>query len=101
MTLDRKIEDILEGSLQKTEISSFLALEPNMAERLLKKLQESVEAVTPKMEVSPILLISPSIRIYLRRLTERFLPDLPILSHSEITPSVQIKTLKVIDLNAN
>ena len=101
LTLDRKIEDILEGSLQKTEISSFLALEPNMAERLLKKLQESVEAVTPKMEVSPILLISPSIRIYLRRLTERFLPDLPILSHSEITPSVQIKTLKVIDLNAN
>jgi flagellar biosynthesis component FlhA len=37
----------------------------------------------------------------LRKFVERFIPDLAVLSHSEIIPSVQIKTLKVVDLNAN
>jgi len=46
-------------------------------------------------------LSSPFVRIYLRRLTERFLPDLVVLSHNEVVPTVQIKTLKVVTLNAN
>ncbi|MEE9258271.1 MAG: flagellar biosynthesis protein FlhA [Nitrospinaceae bacterium] len=101
MTLDRKVEDIIEGSIQKTETAAFLALEPNVAEKLLGALREAMEAVTPDLETSPILLVSPMIRLYLRRFTERFIPDLVILSHSEILPSVQIKTLRVVALNAS
>ena len=101
MTLNREIEELIHGSIQKTELTSFLALEPTLAEKLLLKLQEAVEAMTPQMETSPVLLASPGIRHHLRKLVERFLPDLAVLSHSEIIPSVQIKTLKVVDLNAN
>ena len=101
MTLDRNVEEILQNSIQKTEVTSFLALEPAVAEQLLSKLQEAVEAMTPKLETSPVLLASPGIRHHLRRFVERFIPDLAVLSHSEIIPSVQIKTLKVVDLNAN
>ena len=63
--------------------------------------QEAVEVMTPKLETSPVLLASPGIRHHLRKFVERFLPDLTVLSHSEITPSVQIKTLKVVEINAN
>jgi len=101
MTLNREIEELIHSSIQKTELTSFLALEPTVAEKLLLKLQEAVEAMTPQMETSPVLLASPGIRHHLRKLVERFLPDLAVLSHSEIIPSVQIKTLKVVDLNAN
>lgn len=101
MTLDREVEELIQNSIQKTEIASFLALEPTVAEKLLIKLQEAVEAMTPKIETSPVLLASPGIRHHLRKFVERFLPDLAVLSHSEITPSVQIKTLKVVELNAN
>ncbi len=101
MTLDRRIEDILEGSVQRTETTSFLALEPSVAEKLLKGLKEAVETITPKLETAPILLASPSIRQHLRRFTERFMPDLVVLSHSEIVPSVQINNLKIIGLNAS
>ena len=101
MTLNREIEELIHSSIQKTELTSFLALEPTVAEKLLIKLQEAVEAMTPQMETSPVLLASPGIRHHLRKLVERFLPDLAVLSHSEIIPSVQIKTLKVVDLNAN
>ena len=101
VTLNREVEELIHSSIQKTELASFLALEPTVAEKLLIKLQEAVEAITPQMETSPVLLASPGIRHHLRKFVERFIPDLAVLSHSEIIPSVQIKTLKVVDLNAN
>jgi len=101
MTLNREVEELIHSSIQKTELASFLALEPTVAEKLLIKLQEAVETITPQMETSPVLLASPGIRHHLRKFVERFIPDLAVLSHSEIIPSVQIKTLKVVDLNAN
>jgi len=101
MTLDRGIEGIIEGSIQKTETASFLALEPGVAEKLLARLKTSMESIAPKLESSPVLLASPAIRLHLRRFTERFLPDLVILSHSEVTPSVQIRTLEVVSIHAN
>ncbi len=101
LTLDRAVEDVIEGSIQKTETVSYLALEPNVAEKLLTRLKETMEAIAPRLESSPILLASPTIRLHLRRFTERFLPDLVVLSHSEVMPSVQIKTLEVVNLNAN
>jgi len=101
VTLDRNMEDIIEGAIQKSEATSFLALEPSIAEKLLVQLKAAIESIAPLLETSPILLASPVIRLHLRRFTERFLPDLVVLSHSEILPSVQIKTLKVVSLNAN
>jgi len=41
------------------------------------------------------------LRMHIRKFTERFLPDLAIISHSEVSPSVKIKTIGVVDLNAN
>ena len=101
LTLDKGIEDIIEGSIQKSETSAFLALEPNVAEKFLSKLRNMIEKITPTIETSPVLLASPGLRMHIRKFTERFLPDLAIISHSEVSPSVQIKTIGVVDLNAN
>ena len=101
MTLDRQVEELIHNSIQKTELNSFLSLEPTVAEKLLIKLQEAVEIINPTLESSPVLLASPGIRHHLKKFVERFLPDLAVLSHNEIIPSVQIKTLRVVDLNAN
>ncbi len=101
LTLDRGIEDIIEGSIQKSETSAYLALEPNTAEKFLTKLRSMIEKITPTLETSPVLLASPGLRMHIRKFTERFLPDLAIISHSEVAPSVQIKTIGVVDLNAN
>lgn len=101
LTLDREIEDIIEGSIQKSETSAYLALEPNVAEKLLTRLKQMIEKITPTIETAPVLLASPGLRMHIRKFTERFLPDLAIISHSEVSPSVQIKTLGVVDLHAN
>jgi flagellar biosynthesis protein FlhA len=101
MTLDRSIEDAIEGSIQRSETGAFLALEPNVAERFLTGLKAMIEKITPNIETSPVLLASPGLRMHIRKFTERFLPDLVIISHSEVASSVQIKNLGVVDLNAN
>jgi flagellar biosynthesis protein FlhA len=101
MTLDQNMEELIQQAIQKTELSSYLALEPTVAEKILAKIREAAEAITPMLETAPVLLASPLVRMYLRKLTERFLPDLVVLSHSEIVPTVQIRTLRVVTLNAN
>ncbi len=101
LTLDRAIEEVIDQSVQRTELASFLALDPTVAEKILKKLSDVVEAVTPMVETAPILLCSPTVRMHLRRLTERFLPDLVVLSHGEVLPTAQIKTLRVVTINEN
>lgn len=100
-TLEKSMEDIIEGAVQKTEVGSYLALEPTVAERIITKVKNVVEASASLLEGSPILLVSPITRMYIRRLMERFLPDLVILSHNEIVATAKIKTLKVVGLNAN
>ena len=101
MTLDRGIEDAIEGSIQRSEGGAFLALEPNVAERFLTRLKAMIENITPNIETSPVLLASPGLRMHIRKFTERFLPELVVISHSEVASSVQIKNLGVVDLNAN
>lgn len=101
LTLEKEIEDIIEKSIQKTDVSSYLALEPTSAEKILGRIKEAVESVASFLETSPVILTSPVIRIHLRRLIGRFIPDLVVLSHSEIMPTVNVKTLKVITRDAN
>ncbi len=101
MTFDKGVEDVIAGSIQKTETTTYLALEPTVAEKIITQLKNTVDSITPMLETPPVLLASPMIRMYVRKLTERFMPDLAILSHNEILPTVQIKTLKVVGLNAN
>ncbi|GIS84766.1 MAG: hypothetical protein CM1200mP16_10660 [Nitrospina sp.] len=43
----RGIEDIIEGSIQKSETSAFLALEPNFAEKFLSKLRDMIKKNHP------------------------------------------------------
>ena len=100
-TLEKSMEDIIEGAVQRTDVGSYLALEPTVAERIITKVKNVVEASASLLEGSPILLVSPTTRMYIRRLMERFLPDLVILSHNEIVATAKIKTLKVVGLNAN
>ncbi len=101
ITFDRNIEEAIQQSIQRTELTSFLALDPTVAEQILRRLKEAVEEATPIAETIPVLLTSPAIRMHVRRLTERFIPDLVVLSHNEIMSTAQIKTLRVVTLNAN
>ena len=98
MMLDREIEDVITQATQFSEQGTVLALEPTIAQRVLKSLQKGMEQFTV-MQLQPIVACLPTIRGQLRRLTEKFFPNLVVLSHNEITSTAEIETVGVVRLN--
>ena len=98
MLLDQKIEEIIEGSIQHTPQGSYLALEPGVAQQVLNRLAQAVITFTQK-NYHPIILCSPVIRSHLRKLLERYMPNLVVLSHKEISPNVKIQSLDVVSIS--
>ncbi|MBI3599729.1 MAG: flagellar biosynthesis protein FlhA [Nitrospinae bacterium] len=97
MTVDREIEDIIAGSVQQTSHGSYLSIEPGTAQKILNRIKQGFEKFS-MISPQPIILSSPKIRIHLKRLTERFMPNLIILSHNEISPDAQIQAMGMVSL---
>lgn len=94
LTLSPEIERQFSQSLNKTAQGTMLALDPGIAREVLQKLNDAV-AVAPNSS-NPVLLVSGAIRYHLKRLTERFVPNLAVLSHSEIAPNAEVISVGVI-----
>ncbi len=98
LTLSTQAEDLIRESLQKGEQGTYLTLEPNLAQRLLDAIQEMAEKVSADGH-QPIILCNALIRRHLRGLLSRFMPQIVVLSHSELTTQVKIKSLGTIEIN--
>ena len=97
VALNQEIEDAIARSVQETPQGSFMSLEPNMAQKILLKLKENLEEVIAKGH-QPVLLVSHQTRRFVRKLTERAFPGIPVLSHNEISQNVKVQTIKVVRL---
>lgn len=97
ITAGASLEKKLAESIQQTEQGSYLNLDPETSQVIYQQILEQVQRVQ-QMGIQPILLTSPMIRMYLRQFIERYMPDLPILSYSELEPDVEIQSIGVINL---
>lgn len=97
ITLDQKIEDILREGIQRTEHGAFLSIDPNLAQRILNSISQTLEKVG-HLNLQPVLLCSPTIRRHLKKLLDRFLPQVVVLSHNELTTQSKIQSLGVVTL---
>ena len=98
-TIDREVEDMIAEAIQPSDQGSYLALEPSAAQQIIS----SVRSISERFGSSgaqPLLLASPSIRRHVRKLIERFVPHMAVLSHNEIPQNVKIQSLGVVSLNA-
>jgi flagellar biosynthesis protein FlhA len=97
IAVDQKVEDILRDKIQRADQGSYLSLEPNLAQRILKNINQAIEKIA-HLNVQPILLCSPMVRRHLKKLLDRFLPQVVVLSHSELTPQTKIQSLGIVSL---
>lgn len=98
ITLDAEVEKKIVASLTKNDQGVYLALGPDLMQKLLTQLNEHIKKFS-ELSQKPILLTSHIIRIYLSRLLEQFYPDLTVLSFNEVITSVQIQALGNITLS--
>jgi len=95
LTLDRRVEDVISNSLLQTEQGIQLVMDPQYAQQLITSISSTIEQ-NPAVAGMPILLTSPTIRRHVRKLTERFIPQLIVLSHNELTTSANVKSMGTV-----
>ncbi len=97
LTLDSQIEETLRNSLQQTEHGAYLTLDPASAQKIINAVKKALEEAEG-MGLTPVILTNPTLRRHLRRLVERFIPDVNVISHSEIPGNIQLESVGVISL---
>jgi flagellar biosynthesis protein FlhA len=95
LTLDPSVEHQLASSIRAVDQKTSLVLEPRFAEQMLARIGAHVERMM-KNNVMPVLLCAPELRRHLRRITERVLPHLSILSVAEVPNNVMLKAFGVV-----
>ncbi len=95
ITIDPRLEETMIGAVHQSEYGSFLALEPNLGEKVLEQIGYHMRNFF-KMERSPLCLCSPRLRPHFKRFTERNYPLLAVLSYNEIVPQIKVQSIGII-----
>ncbi|NTW15967.1 MAG: flagellar biosynthesis protein FlhA [Syntrophaceae bacterium] len=95
--LSPEIEDHIHSAIQHTEHESYLIADPNLIQRIIGSLQKFIGTFTTR-GLQPIVLCSPKTRIHVKKVLERFIPNIIVLSHNEITHDVNINSLGMVEL---
>jgi flagellar biosynthesis protein FlhA len=98
VTLSAMTERMLLEAIHRGEDGATLALEPVLAQRLLGRLGEWAEKLSAQ-QLAPALLCGATLRPHLRRLVERYLPGLAVVSPGEIASGVRVKSMGVVTLD--
>ncbi len=91
ITVDPRLESLLAEAVRRGE-DAFALLDPNTVGRIYSSLTQQI-AVAQNAGLQPIVLSSPSVRLALKRLTERAAPQLVVLSYSEIAPGLKVESI--------
>jgi flagellar biosynthesis protein FlhA len=94
LVLDPQLEHAIQSGIETSDRGSFLALDPNRIQDLLNRIVNGVTSLLPGAQ--PVLLTNPVVRPHLRRLLERAMPHLVVLSHSEIPMDIRVVNLGTV-----
>ncbi|WP_114298180.1 flagellar biosynthesis protein FlhA [Anaerobacterium chartisolvens] len=97
ITLDPKLEQIIMDSLQRTEHGSYINLEPSITNTIINSLSKQVQRLV-QLGQQPIILASPVVRLYFKRLTEQFMPGLIVLSYNELDPNIEVQSVGMVNV---
>lgn len=100
ITMGRRLEELVANSLLQTEQGVQLVMDPQSANEMITNIAQTIER-HPEIAGQPILLTSPTARRHIYKLTSRFIPQLIVLSHSEISADAKISSVDQVEVMAN
>lgn len=98
LTLAPETEELVANSLLQTDQGVQLVMDPMQAQDILQKISQLVEG-HPEIAGQPILLTSPTARRHIAKLTHRFLPQVIVLSHNEVSSDARIQSVAQVELS--
>ncbi len=93
ITLDPAVEELFAGHLNRSEHGTVLTMPPALQTKLVRAIQAQVEkATTMARGRPPLILCSPRIRAWIRKLIEASLPSVAVLSFNEIVRGFEVES---------
>ncbi|MDI6638750.1 MAG: flagellar biosynthesis protein FlhA [Bacillota bacterium] len=99
-TVDPEIEEEIARSIEGRGAGEAPALEPGLVQSIVRAVSRAVEGMASE-GYQPILLTRPEVRPYLRRIVERVLPDVVVLSYNEMARDQKVRSVGTVRLNEN
>ncbi|HLK55687.1 MAG TPA: flagellar biosynthesis protein FlhA, partial [Chthonomonadaceae bacterium] len=96
ITLAPSLEQELREAVQVTPTGNMLAIDPTLAQAIIRELTAQVEHAAEQGH-SPVLLCSGQIRLPMKRLIERSLPTLPVMAYTEIVPKMEVEAVATVE----
>ncbi len=95
VTLDPKIEQEIMGSIKQTEQGAYINLDPETTQDILNSVKEEMDKME-ELGKNPIIVTSPIVRMYFKKLTEEQFNDLIVVSYNEIDTDVELQSIGMV-----
>ena len=95
VTLDPKIEQEIMNSVKQTEQGAYMNMDPARTRAIMESTGEEVKKLE-NLGRNPIIITSPIVRTYFKRLTEEYYPDLIVVSYNEVENRVELQSVGMI-----
>ncbi len=95
VTLDPKVEQEIMGSVKQTENGAFLNLDPSRSRAIIDSVGKEVQKLE-NLGKNPIVITSPIVRMYFKRLTEDYFRELVVVSYNEVETNVELQSVGMV-----
>ena len=95
VTLDPKIEQEIMSSVKQTEQGAYINLAPEKTQSILNSVKEEVDKME-ELGKNPIIVTSPIVRMYFKKLTSEQFKDLIVVSYNEIDTDVELQSIGMV-----
>ena len=100
VTLDPKVEQMIMNSIKQTEQGAYISLDPAITKQILGATEAEIQKLENKGQ-SPIIITSPIVRMYFKKLTNDYFKDLIVISYNEIDSDIELKSVGVVTIDDN
>ena len=100
ITLDPKVEQMIMGSIKQTEQGAYISLDPAVTKKILNATEAEIQKLENK-GLNPIIITSPIVRMYFKKMTNEYFSDLVVISYNEIDSDIELKSIGVVTIDDN
>lgn len=95
VTLDPAVEQDIMGAVKNTEQGSYLTLDPDETNKIVKSLGEELKKLED-LGKNPIVITSPIVRLYFKKLVSDYYKDVIVISYNEVEPNVELQSVGMV-----
>lgn len=98
ITLDPKLEQDIMGAVKQTEQGAYLTLDPEKTKAIMASLETEM-AKLENLGKNAIIITSPIVRMYFKKLTEDYFRDLIVVSYNEVESNIELQSVGMVSLS--